>query len=78
MDVSLNRGGVFSPFQIQMLEMFSHVNSQQEMDDIRRLLAQYFAKRAEDEIDRLWDEGTLNEKVIEDWKTEHMRIPYHQ
>lgn len=67
-----------TPFQIQMLELVSHVTSQQEMDDIRRLLAQYFAKRAEQEIDRLWDEGVINDEVIEGWKTEHMRTPYLQ
>ena len=63
----------FSPFQIEMLEMASRVSSEVEMQDIRRMLGQYFAKRAEDAIDRLWDEGVLNNEVIEGWKTEHMR-----
>ena len=48
------------------------------MQDIRRLLGQYFAKRAEDAIDRLWDEGVLNDNVMEEWKSEHMRTPYKQ
>ena len=68
----------FSPFQIEMLELVSRVHSEIEMDDIRRLLGQYFAKRAEDAIDRLWDEGKLNDEVIESWKNEHMRTPYNQ
>ena len=61
-----------------MLELVSHVQSQEEMDDIRHMLAEYFAKRAEDEIDRLWDEGILNDEVMEEWKHEHMRTPYRQ
>ena len=68
----------FTPFQIEMLEMVSKVSSEREMSDIRRMLGQYFAKQAEDAIDRLWDEGTLNDEVIEDWKHEHMRTPYKQ
>lgn len=68
----------FSPFQIEMLEMASRVSSEAEMQDIRRMLGQYFAKRAEDAIDHLWDEGTINESVIEEWKYEHMRTPYKQ
>ena len=68
----------FSPFQIEMLEMVSRVKDQSEMSDIRRLLADYFAQRAEDEIDRLWEEGVLSEEVMEEWKTEHMRTPYAQ
>ena len=46
------------------------------MRDIRRMLGQYFAKQAEDAIDRLWDEGILNDGVMEEWKKEHMRTPY--
>lgn len=61
-----------------MLEMTSRVRSESEMDDIRRMLANYFAQRAEDEIDKLWDEGVLNDEVMEQWKTEHMRTPYRQ
>lgn len=68
----------FTPFQIEMLELVSRVSSEVEMQDIRRLLGQYFAKRAEDAIDRLWDEGVLNNSVIEEWKSEHMRTPYNQ
>ena len=68
----------FSPFQVEMLELIARVQSEGEMNDIRRLLGQYFAKQAEDAIDRLWDEGKLNDEVIEGWKNEHMRIPYNQ
>ena len=68
----------FTPFQIEMLELVSRVSSEVEMQDIRRMLGQYFAKRAEDALDRLWDEGILNDKVMEEWKSEHMRTPYKQ
>lgn len=68
----------FTPFQIEMLELVSRVNSEVEMLDIRRMLGQYFAKRAEDAIDCLWDEGVLNDSVMEEWKSEHMRTPYKQ
>lgn len=56
----------FTPFQIEMLEMASRVSSEVEMQDIRRLFGQYFAKRAEDALDRLWDEGVLNKDMMED------------
>lgn len=68
----------FTPFQIEMLELVSKVRSEHEMNDIRLMLGQYFAKQAEDAIDRLWDDGILNDNVIEGWKHEHMRTPYKQ
>ena len=78
MDAATIQSKPFSPFQIEMLEMVSKVSSEAEMQDIRRMLGQYSAKRAEEAIDRLWDEGKLNNDVIEGWKSEHMRTPYKQ
>lgn len=78
MDTMISQTTPFSPFQIEMLELVSRVQSEVEMNDIRRLLGQYFAKQAEDAIDRLWDEGKLNDEVIESWKNEHMRTPYNE
>lgn len=78
MEVATLQAKPFSPFQIEMLELVSRVSSEVEMQDIRRLLGQYFAKRAEDAIERLWDEGVLNDSVMEEWKSEHMRTPYKQ
>ena len=78
MDAVSLQSSPFTPFQIEMLELISKVKSESEMQDIRRLLGQYFAKQAEDAIDRLWDEGKLNDEVIEEWKNEHMRTPYKQ
>ncbi len=78
MEVASLQSMPFTPFQVEMLELVSRVSSEAEMQDIRRMLGQYFAKRAEDAIDRLWDEGKLNDSVMEEWKSEHMRTPYRQ
>lgn len=78
MEVASLQSMPFTPFQVEMLELVSRVSSEAEMQDIRRMLGQYFAKRAEDAIDHLWDEGKLNDSVMEEWKSEHMRTPYRQ
>lgn len=78
MDTTTLQSTPFTPFQIEMLELVAKVTSEKEMSDIRRMLGQYFAKRAEDAIDKLWDDGVINDGVIEEWKNEHMRTPYKQ
>jgi hypothetical protein len=30
----------------------------------------------DDEMDALWNEGKINQDVIEEWGKEHMRTPY--
>ena len=69
---------VLSPYQMQILELLSKVDSQEEMNDIRLLLARYFAEKAQKEIDKMWDDGVINDEVIEGWKHEHMRTPYRR
>ena len=40
--------------------------------------SRYFAQKAIDAADALWDEGLIDEKTIEQWKHEHMRTPYSE
>ena len=66
----------FTPFQMQMLKLTERIKTQEEMDDIRHLVSKYFAEKAQQEVDRLWELGVINDEVIESWKHEHMRTPY--
>ena len=45
---------------------------------MQQAISNFFAERADSEMERLWEEGVINEEVIEGWKNEHMRTPYHQ
>ena len=38
----------------------------------------YFAQKAIDAADELWDKGLIDENTIEQWKHEHMRTPYSE
>lgn len=69
---------IFSPAQLEILDLMAYVESEDTLMEIRDMLSHYFAEKAEKEIDKLWDEGTINETIIESWKTEHMRTPYKQ
>ncbi len=67
---------MFSPVQIEMLDMMSHVSEEKDFVAIRNLIADYFADKAERAISELWDEGKIDQQTIESWKNEHMRTPY--
>lgn len=67
---------VFTGYQMQILESIANVKEEQEMLEIRNLIADYFSNKALDAMDRLCDEGKLSTKTIESWHTEHMRTPY--
>ena len=54
------------------------MNTEEDLMELRRALSKFFAERADREMERLWNEGVINEQVIEDWGKEHMRTPYRQ
>jgi len=42
----------------------------------QRVLADYYAKKTQEEADRLWDEGVLGAEAIEELGKMHLRTPY--
>lgn len=68
---------VFNAAQLQILNLMSYVESDETLDEIKDMLSNYFAQKAEKEIDKLWDSGKINGTIIEEWKNEHMRTPYN-
>ena len=68
---------VFSAAQLEILDLMSYVESDDTLNEIKDMLSAYFARKAEIVIDKLWDSGKLNDQVIDQWKNEHMRIPYN-
>lgn len=64
-------------YQKHVVDMMSNVDEVQQME-ISNLLTNYFAQKAFDAADNLWDNGIIGEQTIEEWKCEHMRTPYHE
>ena len=69
---------VFNNAQLEILDLMSYVESGDTLNEIRDMLSRYFAEKAQKEIDKLWEAGTINDAVVEGWKNEHMRTPYTQ
>ena len=63
--------------KMDLLRVVDRIHTVDEVQAIRQILTNYYAQKVQDEMDRLWDNGTINEQVIEQWGKEHMRTPYH-
>ncbi len=67
----------FNAAQLELLGMLSCLKTDENLREMKHALSVFFAERADKEMDRLWQEGVINEQVIEGWKNEHMRTPYN-
>ena len=67
---------VFNPAQMQLLEMMSFVNTPETLMQLKQVISDFFAKQAQEEIDRFWANGTLTEQKVESFRNLHERTPY--
>jgi hypothetical protein len=63
--------------KMNLLRVVDCIRTIDDVQAIQQILANYYAQKAEAEMDRLRDNGTINEQVIEQWGQEHMRTPYN-
>lgn len=57
---------VFSPAQLYLLNVFSHIKSDEELNDIKQLVANYYAKRLDDMTEKMWQSGELDQKRLDE------------
>ena len=58
---------VFNPAQMKILQMMSYIKTPQELDNLENVLSQYFAKKVDEGIDELCDNGSITLDTIESW-----------
>lgn len=62
--------------QMMILESFAGATDEQELNDLMDVIRDFYARRLEAEMNRLWDNGTLNQEALDQLKDEHLRTPY--
>lgn len=67
---------IFSPAQQYILQVMASVQNEDEIEDIKNLIAQYFANKALDAIDKNIADGLYTQDTINSWANEHNRTPY--
>ncbi len=48
--------------------MMSFVKTEETFRQLKKVMAEFFAKEADKELSRLWGEGTLNDKRVEEFR----------
>jgi len=64
--------------QMTILESFAGVTSQSELAGLLKVLKKYYAGLLKEEMQHLWEDGTLDQSKLDELRKEHLRTPYHQ
>ncbi len=61
--------------QIAYLKAMSKLTPE-EIEELQRTIAQFFARKADEEMERLWKSGEWDEEKLASLENSHFRTPY--
>ena len=74
----MGQTATFNQAQMQLLDMMSFVKTPEALSDLNKVISDYFARKADEEMNKVWDEGFLNDEKIEQFRHLHERTPYNK
>lgn len=66
----------FNSAQRAVLNVVSCLQSEQDLEDLKRILIKFLNDRMQKEMDKLWNSGDWSDKKLEEMKSEHLRTAY--
>ena len=62
--------------QLQILKLLSNIKTEEETKELSQVISNFYAKKATEEMDRLWESGQWNEEKNDQILKEHLRTLY--
>lgn len=69
---------VLNAAQREILNAMARLKTDEELMELKQAISEFFARRAQQKLDALWNQGVINEQKLQEWRTAHFRTPYKQ
>lgn len=63
-----------NPVQLHILQMFKYTKSKKSLEELKDFLSRYYSQKADDEMDKIWEEKKLSQSKLKKMSKEHFRI----
>ena len=67
---------VLNEAQLSILRLLGSMKTIEEVNELRQVICDYYARRVDEEMDKLWDSGQWNDEKNEAVLQEPLRTPY--
>lgn len=68
----------FNKAQLGILRLLGRMENVEQVNELRQVISNYYAQKATEQMDRLWDNGKWNEQINNEILSQHHRTPYKQ
>lgn len=72
------RKNIFNAAQREVLDVMSCMQNDEDLTALKYVLVQFLNERLQKELDRLWDNGTISNDKMQEWRNTHFRTTYKQ
>ena len=62
--------------QLSILRLLGSMKTVEEVNELRQVICDYYARRVDEEMDKLWESGQWDNEKNEAVLKEHLRTPY--
>ncbi|MBR1484097.1 MAG: hypothetical protein IJ612_00190 [Prevotella sp.] len=62
--------------QMDFLRLLGHFKTEEQVEELRQVVCDYYARKIDEAVDKLWDEGKWDNEKNEAILKEHLRTPY--
>ena len=66
----------FNQAQQSVLNVISCLQSEQDLEDLKRTLIKFMNDRLQREMDKLWESGEMSNEKLQEMQSEHLRTAY--
>ena len=62
--------------QMDFLQLLGHIKTIEELEELSQVVIDFYARKAEEGMNRLWETGQWNKEKDEEMMRTHLRTPY--
>jgi len=67
---------ILNEAQLGILRLLGRMKTVEQVNELRQVISNYYAQKATEEMDRLWETGQWSEEKNDAILNEHLRTPY--
>ena len=67
-----------NPAKYELLNILSCINKEEDVAELKSVIVKFLNTRLQKELDRLWEDGVLNEQKVTSWSDEHCEHPINK
>ena len=61
--------------RMNLLRGVEWMSTVEEVQELRHVIAQHYARKAEEAMEHLWESGQINKQTLDEWAHAHYRTP---